>query len=321
MSESDKMSFISDNQDLFKGEDGKKLLEAFESGNYEAIGDRLETSMDERRQRELDAVTRTLNAEKAKKDRNEAYIAMLEEYQDYLQNTDTLYEASLELRLEQEKNQLDEYKEMLEKEKDALVESLEKRKEAYQEYFDSLKEEESEQEYEDKVELLTSNISKLAASSNMADQKTMKEMEAELADLQKERLQELREKAQEAVLENMDDQVEQINDKFDKLLENNQAMLAQMRGELDDPVDFISQLITNKASSGATGLELDDYIGTLQSTYGSQFQSGDLDNINIREENNQIILNVNGSEVVLDTTNETNLYNAITKALTEIGLR
>ena len=321
LSESEKTSFISDNSDLFKGDDGKKLLEAFENGNYEAIEDSLGVAMNERRERELDAVTRTLNAEKAKKERNEAYIAILEEYEDYLKNTDELYQASLELRLEQEKNQLDEYKELLEKEKDALVESLEKRKEAYQEYFDSLKEEESEQEYEDQVELLTKNISKLAASSNMADQKTMKEMETELANLQKERLQELREKAQEAILENMDDQVEQINDKFDKLLENNQAMLAQMRGELDNPVDFISQLITNKVSSGATGLELSDYLGSLQSIYGSQFQNGDLDNINIREENNQIILNVNGSEVILDTTNETNLYNAITKALTEIGLR
>ena len=41
----------------------------------------------------------------------------------------------------------------------------------------------------------------------------------------------------------------------------------------------------------------------------------------MREENNQLFLTVNGKEIALDTTNEQNLYQAIMKALTEIGLR
>jgi hypothetical protein len=41
----------------------------------------------------------------------------------------------------------------------------------------------------------------------------------------------------------------------------------------------------------------------------------------VREENNQLFLNVNGTEIALDTGNEQNLYQAIMKALREIGVR
>ena len=43
-----------------------------------------------------------------------------------------------------------------------------------------------------------------------------KTFDSKIQELEKERLQTLRERAQEAVLQNLDDQVEQINKKFDK---------------------------------------------------------------------------------------------------------
>ena len=39
------------------------------------------------------------------------------------------------------------------------------------------------------------------------------------------------------------------------------------------------------------------------------------------EENNQLFLNVNGNDIPLDTNNEQTLYQAIMKALREVGLR
>jgi hypothetical protein len=67
---------------------------------------------------------------------------------------------------------------------------------------------------------------------------------------------------------------------------------------------------------------MEDYIGSLQSTYGNVLGSDvDWDAIQVREENNQLFLTVNGKEIALDTNNEQNLYQAIMKALTEIGLR
>ena len=133
MTESEKMEFITENQDLFAGEGGQEMLQAFQSGNYELIESALSQQMDEKTEQQLQEVRRTLAVEEARtgEDRNEAYIASLKEYEEYLMNGDDLYKASLELRLEQEQKQLDEYRELLEKEREALEESLEKRKEAY----------------------------------------------------------------------------------------------------------------------------------------------------------------------------------------------
>jgi chromosome segregation ATPase len=270
MSESDKAEFIQDNADLFS--DGK-LLEAFESGNYAAIEEALKNN--EALQKQLDQrrkeVEQELLIEEARTgaDRNEAYIKQLKEYQEYLNNTEELFKASLEVRLEQEKNQLDEYKSYLEDQQDALEDSLNKRKEAYEKYFDAINQNEEDEEYEEQANLLISNLSKLSSTSNASAAKETQELEAELRNLEEERLKELRERAQEAILENMDDELAEISEKFDKLLESNQALLAAMQGDLDNPLEFVTNLMTNKIQSGATKLEMEDYIGSLQSTYGN----------------------------------------------------
>lgn len=323
MSESDKAEFIQDNAALFS--DGS-LLQAFESGNYEDIEKAL--SQNEAFQKQLEQrrkeIAQELLIEEARtgEARNEAYIAQLKAYQEYLNDTENLFKASLEVRLEQEQAQLDEYRSYLEDQQEALEDSLNKRKEAYEKYFDEINKEEEDEDYENQAELLISNISKLGSTTNASAQKQTKELEQQLKELEKERLKELRERAQEAVMENMDDTLEKISDKFDKLLESNQALLAVMKGDLNNPRDFISDLIKNKIVSGATALEVQDYIGSLQSTYGSVLGNNvEWDAIQVREENNQLFLNVNGRDVPLDTNNEQTLYQAIMKALREVGLR
>ena len=323
MSESDKAEFIQDNAELFS--DGN-LLQAFESGNYENIEKAL--SKNEAFQKQLEQrrkeIAQELLIEEARtgEARNEAYIAQLKAYQEYLNDTENLFKASLEVRLEQEQAQLDEYRSYLEDQQEALEDSLNKRKEAYEKYFDEINKKEEDEDYENQAELLISNISKLGSTTNASAQKQTKELEQQLKELEKERLKELRERAQEAVMENMDNTLEEISDKFDKLLESNQALLAAMQGDLNNPVAFISDLISNKIESGATALEVQDYIGNLQSTYGSVLGNNvEWDAIQVREENNQLFLNVNGHDVPLDTNNEQNLYQAIMKALREVGLR
>ena len=323
MSESDKAEFIQDNAALFS--DGN-LLTAFESGNYEDIEKALSKNKAFQKQIEQrrKEIAQELLIEEARtgEARNEAYIAQLKAYQEYLNDTENLFKASLEVRLEQEQAQLDEYRSYLEDQQEALEDSLNKRKEAYEKYFDEINKEEEDEDYENQAELLISNISKLGSTTNASAQKQTKELEQQLKELEKERLKELRERAQEAVMENMDNTLEEISDKFDKLLESNQALLAVMKGDLNNPVDFISDLISNKIESGATALEVEDYIGSLQSTYGSVLGNNvEWDAIQVREENNQLFLNVNGHDVPLDTNNEQNLYQAIMKALREVGLR
>lgn len=326
MSESDKAEFIQDNADLFSGESGDDLLKAFQSGNYEAIekalseNEGLQKQLEQRRKE----IVQELLIEEARtgEDRNEAYIAQLKEYEKYLNDTENLFKASLEVRLKQEQAQLDEYRSYLEDQQEALEESLEKRKEAYEKYFDAINQEEEDEDYEEQADLLISNLSKLGSSTNASAINQSKELEQQLEELEEERLKELRERAQEAILENMNDQLEEISEKFDQLLESNQALLAAMQGDLDNPLDFVTNLVSNKIESGATALEVEDYIGNLQGTYGSVLGNDvDWDAIQVREENNQMFLTVNGQDIALDTGNEQNLYQAIMKALREIGVR
>ena len=278
MSETDKMNFISDNAELFQGESGEALLKAFEEGNYKSIEEALKNTqgvLDEQRKRLLQDVKQTLKIEEGKEDKNTAFIAILKEYEAFLENTEDLYKADLEMRLEQEKNQLDEYKEMLEKEKEALVESLEKRKEAYEKYFDDIDKNQEDEDYEAESELLVTNIAKLASSSDAdAKAKTM-ELEQQLQELEKERIQTLKERAREAILENMDNEVSEINDKFDKLLENSQALLTAMSSDLQDPTEFLSKIISNKLDDGLTQLQFEDYFKDLEGTYSSTLNGVD----------------------------------------------
>ena len=278
MSESDRAEFLQDNADLFKDDlstenvnEGEQLLKAFESGNYEDIEEALSKNMKDRIEEQRRIIDQELLIEEARVGdaRDEVYIAELRRHKKYLEDEANLFKASIEVRLEQQQKQLDEYKSYLEEERDALEESLEKRKEAYEKYFDAINQEEEDDEYEDKADLLVSNLSKLGSSTNASTVKQTKELENQLKELEEERLKELRERAQEAILENMDDELAEISEKFDKLLESNQALLAAMQGELNNPVEYISELLANKIEGGATALEMEDYIGTLQSTYGS----------------------------------------------------
>ena len=325
MSASEQAEFLQDNAKLFQA-GGEDLLKAFQSGDYNRIqqalegNETLQKQLEERRKE----VAQELMIEEARtgEDRNEAYIAQLKEYKKYLDNTEDLFKASLEVRLEQEQAQLDEYKSYLEKEREALEESLNKRKEAYEKYFDAISNEESGKEFDEQVDTITANIGKLSASSNASATSQVKDLENQLKELEEERLKELRERAQEALIENIDNELSEISEKFDKLLESNQALLAALRGDLDTPLDFVSRLLEQKIESGASALDIQSYIKTLEGVYGSVLgDSVDWDNIKVREENNQLFLTVNGQDIVLNNSEEQNLFEAIKKALTEIGKR
>ena len=273
MSESDKSEFILDNADLFAGESGDQLLKAFQSGNYADIEKALQENeglQKQLQQRKIE-VEQELLIEQAKTgaDRNAAYIEELKRYKAYLDDTENLFKASLEVRLKQEQAQLDEYRSYLEEQQSALEDSLNKRKEAYEKYFESINQEEEDKDYEEQANQLITNLSKLGSTSNATAVQQTKELEQQLAELEEERLKELRERAQEAILSNMDDQLEEINEKFDKLLESNQNLLTALKMDLVNPSQLMSDMIAQQIENGATALEIEDYIQSLQSTFGS----------------------------------------------------
>src|SRR5574344_1924433 len=301
MDETEHTQFIQDNYKMFQGEDGEALYKAFEEGNYKAIQQALATNEALREQINLrlqDLKTRLQIAE-AQEQINDAEVSYLKEqialYEDYIDEESSIYQADLKLRLEKEQSQLDLYKEYLEKQQDALTESLDKRKEVYQKYFDAIDREEANEEYDAKADILTANLSKLASSTNASAMQQTKELQRQFEDLEKERLQELRERAREAVLNNLDSEVSEINEKFDKLLEDQAALLAAMQREISaDPNGFANRMISSGIKN-TTATQAEDFIeNSFNSAFASELPSNALDNVKVTQQGENLYLNING---------------------------
>lgn len=326
LSESEKTAFIQDNYDLFSGASGGDLLKAFESGNYNRIENALSSNekLLERIEQRYKEIQQELNIELAREGDayNAAYIRQLEEYAEYLSNYDQLFSASLETRLAQEESELEKYKDLLQKRADAEEESLNKRKEAYQKYFEEINQSAEDEDYEEKANLLAANLSKIASSTDANSVKQQKDLEQQLRDLEEERLQTLRERAQEQVLTNIDNQISQISSQLDEIINNNQALLIAMTQDLSSPSDFFAKMVASQVNGGTTALGIDNFIKELQSTYGSilDLNWGNFGETKTDAQGN-IILNISGQEITLPQNDQQNMYQIIMSALRQIGVR
>ena len=327
MSNSDKTGFLSDNMDLFSGESGKKLLEAFEGGDYDTIMNALQNNkaLDKLRQKELENIKKDLLIAEQREgtdDYNAAWVKQLKEWQAQLEDVNNVYQVSLETRLKQEQDALNEYKSYLQKQQDAVEDSLNKRKNAYQKYFDAVNKTKEDEGYDEKEKLLVSNYSKLGSTTNASANSQRADLENKLEELEKERLNTLRERAQEAVVSNIDDQLSEIGDKFDKLLDNNRMMLAAMTEELGSkPSDLLANMLSTKAMNGMTATELSDYVQAMNSIYGYTLGGIDLSKLEFTHSGNSLYLNVNGKTYELNTSDQQSLYNTIMAALQQLGLK
>ena len=328
MDETEKTQFIQDNYTLFQGEQGAELYKAFEEGNYKAIQSALATNDALREQiaLQLQNLKTRLEIAEAQEEINDAEVSYLKEqiaiYEDYMDEESSIYQADLKLRLEKEQAQLDLYKEYLEKQRDALTDSLDKRKEAYEKYFDAIDREEADEEYDAKADLLTANLSKLSSSTNASALQQTKELQQKFEDLEKERLQELRERAREAVLDDLDSEVSQINEKFDKLLENEAALLSAMQGEIStDPNGFANKMISSGIEN-MTATQKEDFIkNSFNSAFASELPSDALDNVKVTQQGENLYLNINGQEIQIGESAQQDLYLTVMNALRQLGLK
>ena len=124
-------------------------------------------------------------------------------------------------------------------------------------------------------------------------------------------------------MENIDKTIEDIDQKFDELLNSQQALLNAMNGDLDNPGQFLSNIIGNKImTEGLTDLQLTDYIKELQATYGSLNQFAGVDWNSLGQVLNTLNLNVNGTTINnLTAEEQQSVYAAIMTALQQVGLR
>ena len=320
MSAADQGSFLSENSELFKN--NSYLYQAFQTGDLSKIEKAL--SQSEALQKDVQERIKIINSQlaieeaRSEKDRNEFMIQYLKDQLNMLQDEENFYKASLDIRIDLEKKQLDIYKEYLQKQQDALTDALEKRKDAYQEYFDAINQEEEDEEYEKQANLLATNLSKLASSDNATSKQQTKELEKQLQNLEEERLEELRQRAQEAVLQNLDDQVEEINKKFDKLLESNQNLLAAMLNDESNKDDFIANMISSNIE-GMTANEAQKWLSEdFTTTFGSMLPKEALTQIE-KSMSEVLNLNVNGGNIMISEQQQKNLYKIIMDALQQIG--
>ena len=324
-SESDRAQFINENAGRFQGEEGKKLIQAFHTGDYDTIEKALSSNsnLEELRKQRLQEVNTALAVEKARKnDRNEALIEELELEKKHLEDVNSLYAVSLKTRLEQEKNQLSEYKAYLQDEENAIKDSLTKRKEAYNKYFAGINQAASDEEYKKTANIYMANLTKLGSSTDASAIAQRADLEDKLQSLEDQHLEDLRKRAQEAIISNIDTEISEISQKFDDLLNNNKQRLELRQNSMNtNNGDFFSKLISNELYKGATADEAQQYLGTLQSTFSNRLGNVDLSDIKISQEGQALVLNVNGQTYNLDTSSQQSLYQTIMSALRQLGVK
>ena len=324
-SQSDRAQFINENAGRFQGEEGKKLIQAFHTGDYDTIEKALSSNsnLEELRKQRLQEVNTALAVEKArKKDRNEALIEELELEKKHLEDVNSLYAVSLKTRLEQEKNQLSEYKAYLQDEENAIKDSLTKRKEAYNKYFAAINQAASDEEYEKTANIYRANLTKLGSSTDASAISQRADLEDKLQSLENQHLEDLRKRSQEAIISNIDTEISKIGEKFDDLLNNNKQRLELRQNSMNtDNGDFFSKLISNELYKGATADEAQQYLRTLQSTFSNRLGNVDLSDIKISQEGQALVLNVNGQTYNLDTSSQQSLYQTIMSALRQLGVK
>lgn len=234
---------------------------------------------------------------------------------------DDFFSVDLETLVEQENERIEAYKELLQSQEEALTKSLEKRKEAYQKYFDAINQTAEDEEYEEKAELYISNLAKLSGSTSMTAKAQTEELQNSLAELEKERLQTLRERAQEAVIQNIDDTISSINTHFEELLENNREILNLLKGTQGN--ELVADLLSQESFAGKTANEAQQYLNEIQTTFGSQVSNIDWNVIKptINESGN-LVLNI-GDQVIEISGNSTqgrDLRQEILNAIKQIGI-
>lgn len=274
MSETDRTKFMDENKELFAGFAGDELFRAFQSGNFTMIEQALASNptLMKERERLLSQITQELKNELAREGNayNAAYVEFLKQQKAYFEDSNKTYRASLEERLKQEEAAIERYKNLLEKQQEALVKSLEKKKDAYQKYFDAINEQAEDEEYEEQASRIIENISKLSATSNADASKMRKELSQELQQLEEERLKTLRERAQEQVIQNIEEELKKIQDKFDELIKSNKDLLDAFLERVKNPEMLLAEKISQTAiSDGLTKTGLENFLVELRNDWGA----------------------------------------------------
>lgn len=265
--------YIAEHQDIFNQEG---FYEAFISGGN--ITDLIKNSNSYFEKTRLNLIKRIEQAIEAANNEAEKEVFRLQKAA--LEKSDSLYSPSLQMQLEREQAAVDKYKEYLQQQADDLKDSLNERKNAYQKYFDAINQAYEDQDYEEQQQLLIENLGKIGAGTDATSMAKIASLESTLKENEKERRETLRQRAQDTLLNSLDDQVSNIektlqqqlnnekdllntikSESFGKDIFNNMLMAITESGKLTgSKYNSINDLTTTVISGGADLSKLDDYI-------------------------------------------------------------
>lgn len=157
-----------------------------------------------------------------------AYLSTLDKkeqaYYDYTVEVEGYDKEYQDKIIESQEEALEIYKNNLKKETEELKEQIDKRKEYYEDFFDLLEQEEETEDYEAERQRLLNTISALSTSNDAASLAKLKDAQAALNDLEKEQRASEREQRQENTMNMLDDLSEQVDEDYEKAIENNAAI-------------------------------------------------------------------------------------------------
>ena len=144
---------------------------------------------------------------------------------------------------------------------EAQVENLEKRKEAYEQYFEEVDALEEEQERTATMQDITNQLAALSGGNDSATKALRKDLMSQLNDLQKEEEQARKEAAREALIADIDTQIDNANEKLDKVNDSLNTiidLIAQGKYTIDGVGNLVLDGDTKPYATGG----LVDYTGT-----------------------------------------------------------
>lgn len=126
---------------------------------------------------------------------------------------------------------LDGYRSLIELEYDKQKDILEERKGQYETYWDKLDALEQEQERAQSRESILSQLSALAGGSDAASNSLRKDLLSQLADVNKEEAEARKQAMRDAILDNMDDNIQSIDDNIKSLAAiSEEGLVALLKG-------------------------------------------------------------------------------------------
>ena len=161
----------------------------------------------------------------------EKYNSAKEQYveaEEFQKNAIKTFDLSLDDIVKKQESQISTYKNFLKQQQTDLVDSLNARKAAYQDYFDTINSAYDEQNFADEEQRIQEQIVKFSTGTDATSQNKVLELTNKLTELQKNHSDEQRKNAQQAVLNNIDDEIDKVNKYYDDVLNDNSKMLSLM---------------------------------------------------------------------------------------------